>query len=86
MLAERFMPRLFDQIAFSAAADPKGHCGDLAALEAATAAQPTVEIAGAKKTLAEVDQAGTSKEQPESDLLPQCNHWPANKMAISRER
>jgi predicted KAP-like P-loop ATPase len=85
MLAERFMPRLFDQIAFSAAADPKGHCGDLAALEAATAAQPAVEIAGAKKTLAEVDQAGTSKDTAtnysESTLvaewlaLPQVRAW-----------
>jgi hypothetical protein len=37
MLAERFMPRLFDQVAFAAAADPKGRCGDLAVLEAATA-------------------------------------------------
>jgi predicted KAP-like P-loop ATPase len=36
MLAERFMSRLFDQIAFAAAADPRGHCNDLNALEAAT--------------------------------------------------
>jgi predicted KAP-like P-loop ATPase len=42
MLAERFMPRLFDQIAFAAAADPKGHCGDLALLEKATADKPAV--------------------------------------------
>jgi hypothetical protein len=85
MLAERFMPRLFDQIAFSAAADPKGHCGDLAALEAATAAQPAAETAGAKKTPAEVDQAGTSKDTAtnysESTLvaewlaLPQVRAW-----------
>jgi hypothetical protein len=37
MLAERFMRRMFDQIAFAAAADPNGRCVDLAALEAATA-------------------------------------------------
>ena len=37
MLAERFMPRLFDQIAYAAAAHPKGVCEGLAALEAATA-------------------------------------------------
>ncbi len=85
MLAERFMPRLFDQIAFSAAADPKGHCGDLAALEAATASQPAAETAGAKKTPAEVDQAGPSKDAAtnysESTLvaewlaLPQVRAW-----------
>jgi len=37
MLAERFMPRLFDQIAYAAAAHPKGTCEGLAALEAAVA-------------------------------------------------
>lgn len=35
MLAERFLPRLFDQIAAVAAAAPNGKCSDLAALEAA---------------------------------------------------
>lgn len=35
MLAERFLPRLFDQIATAAAAHPDGHCEDLALLEAA---------------------------------------------------
>jgi hypothetical protein len=37
MLAERFIPRLFDQIAYAAAAHPKGHCDGLAVLEAAIA-------------------------------------------------
>jgi hypothetical protein len=37
MLAERFIPRLFDQIAYAAAAHPKGICEELAGLEAATA-------------------------------------------------
>lgn len=35
MLAERFIPRLFDQIAFSAVANPKGYCEELTLLEAA---------------------------------------------------
>ena len=35
MLAERFLSRLFDQIASAAARDPDGRCADLAALEAA---------------------------------------------------
>lgn len=36
MLAERFLPRLFEQIASVAAVHPKGQCEDIAALEAAT--------------------------------------------------
>lgn len=35
MLAERFIPRLFDQVAAAAASVPDGKCADLAALEAA---------------------------------------------------
>ncbi len=38
MLAERFLPRVFDQIAGVAAAAPDGKCPDLAALEAAATA------------------------------------------------
>lgn len=41
MLLERFMPRLFDQVAASAAANPKGFCDDLAHLEAFVAASAT---------------------------------------------
>ena len=33
MLAERFLPRLFDQLATSAASSPDGDCADLTALE-----------------------------------------------------
>ena len=36
MLAERFLPRLFDQVATAAAASPDGTCTDLVALEAAS--------------------------------------------------
>lgn len=38
MLAERFLPRLFDQIATTAALDPNGHCTDLLTLEVSAAA------------------------------------------------
>jgi predicted KAP-like P-loop ATPase len=41
MLAERFMPRLFDQIAYASAGHAKGACDDLAALERATAEEAT---------------------------------------------
>ncbi|MEK6409625.1 MAG: Qat anti-phage system ATPase QatA [Acidobacteriota bacterium] len=44
MLAERFLPRLFDQIAAVAAGSPHGTCSDLAALEsAATEKRETVK-------------------------------------------
>jgi hypothetical protein len=33
MLAERFLPRLFDQIAAASAADPNGYCDELASLK-----------------------------------------------------
>jgi predicted KAP-like P-loop ATPase len=39
MLAERFMSRMFDQIASAAAKHPNGHCADLAALEDQRAAK-----------------------------------------------
>ncbi|WP_054698649.1 Qat anti-phage system ATPase QatA [Geotalea toluenoxydans] len=43
MLAERFLPRLFDQIASAAAVAPDGKCPDLAALEeAATTKEKTM--------------------------------------------
>jgi hypothetical protein len=50
MLAERFLSRLFDQIAAASAAHPKGHCEELTVLEAAskdTKATPS-PAAGAK--------------------------------------
>lgn len=39
MLAERFVPSLFDQIASAAAAAPDGRCSDLSALETRTASK-----------------------------------------------
>lgn len=46
MLLERFTPRLFDQIASTAAAHPKGRCDDVAKLEAFAVAA----VSGADKT------------------------------------
>ena len=85
MLAERFMSRLFDQIAFAAAADPKGRCSDLEALEAATADKPATQPAPTgKRPVAEsktgkIEDAGT--DIPDSALvaewlaLPQVRAW-----------
>ncbi|HEX3696237.1 MAG TPA: Qat anti-phage system ATPase QatA [Polyangia bacterium] len=49
MLAERFVSRLFDHIASTAAVSVDGHCSDLAALEAA-AAPPAQTSSSAPKT------------------------------------
>lgn len=49
MLAERFLPRLFDQIAASAAVSKDGRCHDLNALEAATVAPAVAGKALAEK-------------------------------------
>ena len=50
MLAERFIPRLFDQIAYAAAAHKKGFCEELAALENAAAEQPSKKGTAGRKS------------------------------------
>lgn len=53
MLAERFIPRLFDQIAAAAATSSDGKCADLAALEAAATEPPEPPKTPAKKPTSE---------------------------------
>lgn len=61
MLAERFMSRLFDQIANSAAPHPQGKCEDLAALEAAVSEESKLKpVSG--KAAAKKDEAPEEKE------------------------
>lgn len=58
MLAERFMSRLFEQVAMAAARDPQGRCVDLAALEAETSMTESASSSSAKskpKAKAEAD-------------------------------
>ena len=66
MLAERFIPRLFDQIAATAAASPDGKCTNLAALEVATNGknndEDTVKPA---KTATEKGDRAVAKAAPE---------------------
>lgn len=51
MLAERFLPHLFDQIAVAAVAAPDGKCPELAVLEVAAAGgKPVEEKSAAKKS------------------------------------
>ena len=53
MLAERFIPRLFEQIAFIAAVHPQGLCEDLEALERSLAAADDKESEPKEKKAAE---------------------------------
>ncbi|WP_407176384.1 Qat anti-phage system ATPase QatA [Bradyrhizobium sp. STM 3562] len=86
MLAERFIPRLFDQIAYAAAADAKGHCAGLTALEKETA-DPQMQAAALSKPAAKAaakprtEDEAASADPPESALLaewlasPQIRAW-----------
>lgn len=66
MLAERFMSRLFDQIASAAAQHPEGKCEDLAALEADARAKEKPKVGRAKSKTEDEDRASTtsSRESP----------------------
>ena len=72
MLAERFIPRLFDQIASASAGNPKGVCEELAVLESAVAEKRPVrgstERASAKPKPGEGEKELASEPQ-ESALL-----------------
>lgn len=65
MLAERFLPRLFDAVANVAAASPTGICDDLAMLEAAVedtnGSKPRATVKSATKTKPEGDGKSTPK-------------------------
>lgn len=59
MLAERFIPRLFEQVAFVAAVHPQGLCEDLGTLEQGLAAADGIE-----------SQAGAGKRQTTAESAP----------------
>jgi predicted KAP-like P-loop ATPase len=89
MLAERFLPRLFDQIAAAAAAAANGKCPDLSALEAAATAKDDAKTAAKpEKAAAKGDDAVKSTE---SALLsewlssPAIKAWAAVPTAIGGE-
>lgn len=100
MLAERFIPRLFDQIAAAAAAASDGKCPDLAALEAtATAKEDTKRATRPDKAPPGGKSGDTAKAVPkleavkttESALLsewlssPAIKAWAAVPTAIGDE-
>lgn len=63
MLAERFLPRLFDQIASAAARDPAGRCDDLTVLEKAE----TEDASPEKATTPRIRSVGSDKK---GDVAP----------------
>lgn len=87
MLAERFLPRLFDQIAAAAAAAPDGKCSDLAALEAAATEKEydKAKVTAAKTTAGKGDDAAkpapklVASKATESALLGEWLSSPAIK-------
>jgi hypothetical protein len=98
MLAERFLPRLFDQIAAAAATAPDGRCPDLVALEAAaTDADDGAAAKPGKKTVTKsADDARSapklvSVNPTESALLaewlssPAVKAWAGVRTAIGSE-
>jgi hypothetical protein len=62
MLAERFLTRVFDQIATAAASDPDGKCGDLAVLEESVA-EPKVKAVGSAEPAEPSRSKGSAKTQ-----------------------
>jgi hypothetical protein len=86
MLAERFIPRLFDQIAMSAASDPKGICTDLVRLEEEVS--NTKEQSQKPTSPAEVKGPSASKAEskPEAVKAPdsaQLTEWTSSQAVRS---
>ena len=94
MLAERFLPRLFDQVASSAAADPKGCCQELDVLEGNSIEneQASAPTANTRKVAATAKSADEGKDafklveaskQTESAVLAE---WMVSKPALEWAR
>lgn len=69
MLAERFLPSLFDQIATVAVTDPTGHCADLVMLEKVDAPESSRSRAKTKQADATEAKSGAVYAKSESALL-----------------
>ena len=96
MLAERFLPRLFDQIAGSAAGARDGKCQDLAALEAAAnqkvsapseKSHPPTKGQGTAKLAAKAEPINTTENALLSDWLssPAIVAWAALPTVIGND-
>jgi hypothetical protein len=81
MLAERFLPRLFDQIATSAAADPNGMCADLKQLEESVSrtkgkvSASTGNVSGDGKTPSKLTKPPATAETAKGTDSAQFAEW-----------
>jgi predicted KAP-like P-loop ATPase len=99
MLAERFIPRLFDQIAAAAAVAPDGKCPDLAPLEAAATANEDAKSAAKPEKSAATKGGDTIRAVPKQEAVkttgsallsewlssPAIKAWAAVPTAIGKE-
>jgi hypothetical protein len=76
MLAERFLPRVFEQIASSAASNPKGLCPEIADLEASVAPDPTAPAPAPPRDAA-TEPRGSIDPAPSVDSLT-LTEWKAS--------
>jgi len=82
MLLERFTPRLFDQIASTAAAHPKGRCDDVAKLEAFA----TAVVAGTDKSAAPKTAKPAEAASPPAEDSVALQEWKATDAMCSWAR
>jgi hypothetical protein len=85
MLAERFLPRLFDQIASTAAADANGLCPELVVLEAAADEEHREEAPGPKATR-KVGESQSAPKRPQglkSGESALVTEWLASKSILA---
>ncbi len=89
MLAERFEPRLFDQIAMSAAASPDGRCSDLKSLESiaaetvTTPVSPPTKSSPVGKELPKLESKAAAPAMTESAMLTE---WRASPRTLAWAR
>jgi predicted KAP-like P-loop ATPase len=83
MLAERFLPSLFDQIATVAVTDPKGHCADLAALEKVDTPDSSRSPTKTKQADATEANSGAVPAKSESALLTE---WKSSEAILAWAR
>jgi len=86
MLAERFIPRLFDQIATAAASDPNGTCTDLVRLEEEVSdrkEQPPKPVPPAEAKVASGPKAVSNPEVVKAADSAQLTEWTSSQAVRS---
>jgi KAP family P-loop domain len=91
MLAERFLPRLFDQIASAAVAHPTGFCIDLVHLEETADRKPKPSTPRRKTSLEDhsadsVGKASVSEETPERQESVSLTEWVTSEQILEWAR